>query len=324
VRVRVARACAVLIVACAAGGCASISDTAQQRSLAALGTEVPRTTSSAPGRCPDVRFTSLAPTPLPRPGAMRRGTLMQQIHDRGHLLVGVDQNSLGLGYFNAAAGGRHEGLDIALVWEIVKAIFARPTQDNIRYIAIATSQREQVVRDGDVDLVASAFSITCDRQKRLRFSSVYYRAQQRLLVLEGADVQDMSDLAGARVCATSGSTSLERLGDFPEIVPHPVALRPDCLVALQEGEVGAVTSDDAILYGFARQDPQTRIVGPCLAIERYGLAMRKDADHRGFVRFVNAVLARLERTGDLDRIRRASLRGLEQPTKFQIDRCEGR
>ena len=41
-----------------------------------------------------------------------------------------------------------------------------------------------------------------------------------------------------------------------------VELRSDCLVALQEGDVPAITSDDAILSACARQDPQTKIVGP--------------------------------------------------------------
>jgi polar amino acid transport system substrate-binding protein len=79
-------------------------------------------------------------------------------------------------------------------------------------------------------------------------------------------------------------------------------------VRLQEGEVAAVTSDDAILLGFKRQDPQTKIVGPCLNLEHYGLAMNRR--HREFVRFVNGVLARLRRSGELARLRERLLGGV--------------
>ena len=94
-------------------------------------------------------------------------------------------------------------------------------------------------------------------------------------------------------------------------MPFPVDLRTDCLVRLQEGEVAAITSDDAILLGFSRQDPQTKIVGPCLSLERYGLAM--NLEHRAFVRFVNGVLARLRRSGDLERMRERWLSSVPAP-----------
>ena len=49
--------CAALLVACAAGGCASVDDSAQQRSLTALGTEVPRPANAkATKDCTPVRF----------------------------------------------------------------------------------------------------------------------------------------------------------------------------------------------------------------------------------------------------------------------------
>lgn len=320
---RPAHLLAALLAACAAGGCASVSDSAQQRSLTALGTEVPRPENAKSTKdCEPVRFASKAPTALPRPGAMRARTHMAQIYERGYLRVGVDQNSLGLGWFDPNAG-ELQGLDPALAWEIVKAIFPSPDRErNIRHIAISTGQRASAIENEDVDLVASAYSITCKRKKTMHFSTVYFRAQQKLLVLDGSDVDDLADLAGEEVCATRGSTSLDRLEEAPSVTPYEVTLRTDCLVALQEGQVAAITSDDAILYGFQQQDPQTQIVGECLAVERYGLAISKE--HPEFVGFVNGVLARLEREHELKQLRRRWLKGLEPPTRAEIAACEDR
>jgi len=69
----------------------------------------------------------------------------------------------------------------------------------------------------------------------------------------------------------------------------------DCLVLLQQGDVAAVSTDDAILAGLEAQDPFTMIVGPALADEPYGLAISKQ--HPDFVRFVNAVLAQMRAGG---------------------------
>jgi polar amino acid transport system substrate-binding protein len=327
------RPCARIVaglLACAAvalGGCASVTDRAQNSSLAALATQEPAPGPELPAlqptrSCLEHPFRSLPPSALPRPRHMPAGSFMRKIYDRGYLVVGVDQNTLRLGYFNPATA-RMEGLDIDLVRAVARVIFGR--RPRIRYKAISTKQRETVIatrrtRDGrkaygDVDVVASAFSITCKRRRRMLFSSVYYKAQQKLLVPENSRVFTLSDLDGEKVCATESSTSIDRLSvnrDRTGVVPEPVPLRPDCLVALQEGEVAAISSDDAILFGFCRQDPQTKIVGLNLNVERYGMAV--NPRYPEFVTFINAVLQRLRRSGDLRRLRQRWLEGLTAPT----------
>ena len=108
--------------------------------------------------------------------------------------------------------------------------------------------------------------------------------------------QGLTDLGGRKVCATSGSTSLTTVRTAyakarpmtapPKLVP--VAYWTDCLVLLQQGDVTAISTDDSLLAGLAAQDPYTKIVGPPLADEPYGLAISKQ--HPEFVQFVNAVL----------------------------------
>jgi polar amino acid transport system substrate-binding protein len=69
----------------------------------------------------------------------------------------------------------------------------------------------------------------------------------------------------------------------------------DCLVLLQQGNVAAISTDDSILAGLVAQDPYTKIIGPRLTSEPYGLAISKQ--HPDFVQFVNGVLARLRSDG---------------------------
>jgi len=244
---------------------------------------------------------------------------MQRIFSRGKLRVGVDQNTLRLGYYNPRAHTM-EGLDIDLAGAVARAIFGRAWKDHIAFIAISTAQRKTAIEDGDVDLVASAYSINCERKEAMYFSSVYYRAQQKLLVSEDSTIDSLADLRGKRVCATKESTSIHNLFETG-VVRHPVELRPDCLVELQEGRVAAITADDSILVGFRQQDPQTKIVGSCINIERYGMAI--NLAHPEFVGFVNGVLERLGADG-LERIRRRWLGDLSAPTSTETARCNRR
>ena len=52
------------------------------------------------------------------------------------------------------------------------------------------------------------------------FSDVYYDAKQLVLVPKNSSIESEQDLAGKRVCATTGSTSIQRLASLHLV--HPV------------------------------------------------------------------------------------------------------
>ena len=285
-------------------GCKSSSEQASRESLAALDTPQAKlaTPKSSP-RTPDCGDPTASLRPrgtLPPPGQMPTGSFMRQIQRRGRLIAGVDQNTLLFGYLNPA-NGKIEGFEIDVLRQLANSILGDPNA--IEFKAIRTDQRIPFVRDGSVDLVADAVTINCERLQEVAFSSVYYEAKQRVLVPRNSRARGIGDLGGKRVCATVGSTSLARVaGARSKPIPKGVPQRTDCLVAIQQGEVDAISSDDAILLGFKAQDPNTKIVGPPLADEPYGIAITKN--HPEFVRFVNGVLERMRADGTWARIHR--------------------
>jgi polar amino acid transport system substrate-binding protein len=286
--------CSVTLLA----GCASISDRALRTSLSALGTKAPAAPASTPGStvtpsCGDPTASLRPRGPLPAPGRMPAGTFMRTIQDRGRLIVGVDQNTLLFGYLNPF-NGQIEGFDIDVLRQVAKAIFGDPNA--IEFKAISSAQRIPVIQDHSVDIVADAMTINCERSKQVSFTTVYYDAGQRVLVPSSSPVRGIGDLRGKKVCATAGSTSIEKLRNSAfHPIPYPVPLRTDCLVALQQGKVAAISTDDAILYGLQAQDPYTKIVGARFTDEPYGMAI--DKGHPELVRFVNGVLAQMRGDG---------------------------
>jgi polar amino acid transport system substrate-binding protein len=286
----------VLVGAVALAGCGSTSGDALHSSLSALRATTPPQKASTPDpntHCKD-RTASLRPSGAPpAPGRLPAGSFMATIARHGKLIAGVDQNTLLFAYRNPF-NGQLEGFEIDMLRELARALFGDPNA--IEFRALTTAQRIPAVQDGSVDVVADAVSITCYRRTLTDFSSVYYHAVQRVLVPKTSRVGSIRDLGGKRVCATRGSTTIARLTRLPEgVIPFPVAQRTDCLVSLQEGEVDAISSDDAILLGLKAQDPYTKIVGPAIADEPYAMAISKA--HPDFVRFVNGVLARMRADG---------------------------
>jgi len=246
-------------------------------------------TASAASTC-DPKASSLRPSGPPQ---VTPGSFMDKIRTRGYLIAGVDQNTYNFGFLNPL-NGQIEGFDIDMVKAVAQAIFGSSDPSKIHFKAISDDERKPDIINGSVDIVAHTMTILCDRLKYLDFSSVYFEAGQRVLVLKNSTATSLSDLRGQKVCATTASDSVARIA-AAKAIPVQVTSWTDCLVLLQQGDVAAISTDDSILDGLKAQDPWTKLIGPRLTDEPYGLAISKQ--HPEFVRFVNAVLQQLRTNG---------------------------
>jgi polar amino acid transport system substrate-binding protein len=249
------------------------------------------------------REASLRPGPAPAPGAMPAGSTMAVIADRGRLRVGVDQNTFYFGFRNHASG-ELEGFDIDLAREIARSIFGDPDRIDLR--VVDASERESALQSGEIDVVVRTYSITCERKRFVAFSTVYYYAHQRILAVKGSGIDSAAALSGKRVCVVWGTTSLSTLFALdPRPTLFGVDRWTDCLVMLQQGQVDAISTDDVVLSGVAAQDPNVEVVGPSIAVEPYGVGMRRESSD--LVRFVNGVLERMRVDGTWERLYAARL-----------------
>jgi polar amino acid transport system substrate-binding protein len=274
-------ACALVLTASSAASAVSPARTESAVSTA-------RTVSTATAPACNPKASSLRPS---GPLQVTAGSFMARIRARGYLIAGVDQSTYHFGFLNPLTG-QIEGFDIDMIRAVAKAIFGNP--DKVVFKAISDAQRIPDITSGAVDIVAHTMTITCARLKDVDFSSVYFDAAQRVLVLKDSPAQSLAALRGQKVCATTGSDSVDVI-EKAKAIPVQVPYWTDCLVQLQQGDVAAISTDDSILDGLAAQDPWTKLVGPRLTDEPYGLAI--SPQHPDFVRFVNAVLAQLRTDG---------------------------
>jgi polar amino acid transport system substrate-binding protein len=231
----------------------------------------------------------------PAPGPPQVTSVPAKILARGYLIAGVSQSTYNFGYFNPLTG-QTEGFDIDMIHAVAQAIFGNPNK--VQFKGITDAQREPDIRNGSVDIVAETMTILCDRLKVVDFSGVYFEAYTRVLVLKNSTATSLANLGGQKVCTTAGADAVGIISSYP-VTPRLVLVTApqitDCLVLLQQGQVAAVSTDDAILAGLHAQDPFTKVVGPRLAPQPYGLAISQQ--YPEFVRFVNAVLAQDEADG---------------------------
>ena len=228
------------------------------------------------------------------PLAIAPGSTMAAIRARGRLIAGVSADTYLLGARNPVTGAI-EGFDIDLVHQIAKAIFGDENKVQLRVITAA--DRIPVLQKHEVDIVVRNMSITCDRWTQIAFSTEYFQSGQRILVRKGSDITGLSSLAGHKVCAPLGTSSMDNLIRLaPDATPVGSDSHTGCLVLLQEGKVDAITGDDTVLAGLAAQDPYAVVLDEKpFTTEPYGVGVA--SDQVDLVRFVNGVLEKMHADG---------------------------
>ena len=255
--------------------------------------------SAAPARCRNPTASFAPEGDLPDPGDVPAGSTMAAIKQRGRLIAGVSADTYLLGSRNPFTG-QIEGFDIDLVKAVAEAILGDPNAYELRVITAA--QRIPSLQEGTVDMVARNMTITCDRWTQIAFSTEYYRSGQKILVRRGAKARSLADLAGQRVCAPRGTSSMDNLVRLaPKAEPVGSDSHTGCLVLFQQGAVDAITGDDTVLAGLAAQDPYAVVPAQkAFTAEPYGLGF--SSEQADLVRFVNALLAEMRDNGEWKRI----------------------
>lgn len=236
----------------------------------------------------------------PFPTKAKADEAVAAIRKRGRLLVGLDIGS-NLFSFRDPITGEVTGFDVDIAGEVARDIFGNPRA--VEYRILSSADRIAALQNNSVDIVVKTMTITCERREQVNFSTVYFTGYQRILAPRDSPITQPEDLSGKRVCVARGTTSLDRVR---EIEPQPVIISvvtwADCLVALQQREVDAVSTDDAILAGLVAQDPYLHIVGPSMAEQPYGIGI--NLANTPLVRFVNGTLERIRTDGTWDTLYR--------------------
>ncbi len=234
-------------------------------------------------------------TAKPAP-SFEASSFMATIKTKGKIRVGTREDNIPFGLKNPTTG-KFEGFDIDIARELAKGIFGdKPNiDDNLEFVAVVSATRIPTLQDNKADFVIATFTINEDRKKQIDFSDVYFKTGQRILVKkDNTSITKPEDMNGKTICAATGSTSIDNI---KKIAPSAKTLAldsyPPCLLALQQGQADAVSTDETILFGLAKQDPNTKIVGGYFSSEPYGIGVKKDAsgDRAGFVAFLNTQLA---------------------------------
>ncbi|MER7398271.1 glutamate ABC transporter substrate-binding protein [Streptomyces sp. NPDC000151] len=244
----------------------------------------------------------------------------QQAKRRGHLVVGVKEDQPYLGERDPSSGA-YRGFDIEIAKMLSAALGFDPK--TLTYKTIASANRETAVQNGQIDYYVGTYTINDLRKKQVGFAGPYYMAGQSLLVRKDEhDIKGPKDLAGKRVCSAAGSTPYQRIkADYPKAVLVAYDTYSVCVDNLLTFQVDAVTTDDAILLGYAAKAPdEMKLVGKPFSKEPYGVGVPLKDPALRFA--LDDALAADEKNGTWKRAYDATLglSGVPAPKPPRIDR----
>ncbi|MEU9502997.1 glutamate ABC transporter substrate-binding protein [Streptomyces sp. NPDC048196] len=239
---------------------------------------------------------------------------------RGHLIIGVKEDQPYLGEKDPATGV-YTGFDIEIA-KMMSAALGFPPR-TIQFRTIASANRETALQNGQIDLYVGTYTINDKRKKLVGFAGPYYMAGQSLLVrTDEHDIHGPQDLAGKRVCSAAGSTPYQRIqSEYPKAVLVAYDTYSVCVDNLLTYQVDAVTTDDAILLGYAAKVPrELKVVGKPFSEEPYGIGVPRADNALRFA--LDDALAANEKNGNWKKAYDATLglSGVPAPEPPPIDR----
>ncbi len=222
---------------------------------------------------------------------------LAEVKKKGVLVAGVKDSLPPFGYVDEKSR-EIVGYDI----DFIKAI-ARKLGVKVELKPVTSASRMPQLQEGNIDIIAATMTKNPERAKQIDFSHTYFFTGQKFITKKGT-VKSLKDLEGKKIGTAKGSTSEQNV---KKSLPTATVLSfddyPQAFLALQQGKVQAVTTDEAILAGILAKAPnkaQFEIPNVQISDEPYGLGMRKG--DKQFVDFVDKTILEMEKSGEAKKI----------------------
>lgn len=190
------------------------------------------------------------------------------------------------------------GMDVDLCHALARQLGVK-----VNLMPVSVEARIAVLTTGRVDVLIANLAYTKSRAAQIQFSDPYYIAKEVLVVKQANADKTRADFKGKRLSSTKGSTSEQSIR-LAEARPVTFQDTASAYLAMQQNKsVGFVTNGMTAtqLVNRARADGiSLAILKEPMALEPVAVGMKKGDE--ALLTRVNAGLAQMEKTGEIDAI----------------------
>ncbi|HEX2069045.1 MAG TPA: amino acid ABC transporter substrate-binding protein [Actinomycetota bacterium] len=195
-----------------------------------------------------------------QPGAQARGSILDQVKQRGTLRCGVNQAVPGFGFLNPDTN-EIEGFDVDFCKAIAAAVLG--DANRIELIPVTPEERFNALRARQFDVLVRNTTHTSSRDgtEGVSFAHPNFYDNQGMMVREG-EFSEVADMTGnPTICHTTGTTTELNLADYfqqlnLEFTPLAFEENPQVQEAFIAGRCDGWTSDKSQLAGIRSEWPE--------------------------------------------------------------------
>lgn len=144
--------------------------------------------------------------------AAGQGATLAKVKARGVLNCAIHTGQLGMSYLDKR--GQWQGFFVDYCRAVAAAVLGDPQR--VKFMPVASNKRFTIVQTGEADLLSrtTTWTLTRDTDLGINFVGIMYYDGQSFLVPKTKGIRTATDLDGAAICITKGTTSELNTADY--------------------------------------------------------------------------------------------------------------
>jgi polar amino acid transport system substrate-binding protein len=200
---------------------------------------------------------------------------LDEIRDRGYLIVAVKNNQAPLGFVDTT--GELRGFEIDIAHRLAEDLLGDASA--VRFVPVRNVDRLNAVLADRVDIAIAAITLTEPRRRLVNFSDPYY-FDGAGFITTNPQIQQLSDLRRATIAVLDRSSTVARVRyTVPGAQLRPVVSYDEARSLLAEGAVDAFAGDASVLAGWLPTADAYRLLPQILSVEPLAVALPKGTQY---------------------------------------------
>lgn len=197
--------------------------------------------------------------------------------------------------------GKVVGFDVSMLDLLANALDVEQKVVDIEWSQITSGA---AFAAGKCEVGFGAMTITEERANSVDFSDPYFNATQALLVRTADGYSSLADLDGKKLGVQTDTTGQIYAQENAEEYGYEIVVFDDSItgfLAVSSGKVDAAMNDNAPLYEYVKENPDTEVTAEFDTGEQYGFAFVKDDENSAkLIEKFNEALATAKSDGTYD------------------------
>lgn len=238
------------------------------------------------------------------PAAAAGEDTLAKIKAADKIRIGVFGDKPPFGYVDA--NGKNQGFDVEIAKELANDLLGSP--DKVEFVLTEAANRVEYAKSGKVDLVLANFTQTPERAEVVDFAAPYMQVSLGVVSPANAKITDLAQLKDKTLLVNKGTTADAYFTkNHPEIKLLKFDQNTETFDALKDGRGAALAHDNALLWAWAKENPNFEVaIGKLGEPENIAPAVKKG--DKVLLDWVNAEVAKLKQDGRLNAAYEKTLR----------------